>query len=504
MEKADIRRLLIANRGEIAVRIIRTCRELGIETVAVFSEADRTAPHVRLADQAHPIGAAPSEASYLNVEAILDAARKSGADAVHPGYGFLSENADFAEACIEAGLRFVGPSPEVIRLMGDKSEARKHVRAAGIPVVPGTEEPVTDDADATAQAAQIGFPVLIKAAAGGGGKGMRLVEEPKDLATALKAARSEAQTAFGDDRVFLEKYLRRPRHVEFQIMADTHGNVVHVFERECSIQRRHQKVIEEAPSTALSPDLRRKMGEAAVAVARSCGYTNTGTIEFLVDEDLNFYFIEVNARLQVEHPVTEWITGIDLVAEQIRIARGEPLSFTQTDLAINGHAIECRVFAEDPNNGFLPDPGTLIRHAAPSGFGVRVDAGIEEGGQVQLHYDPLVSKVIAWGRTRDEARRRMIRALDEYEIAGIHTTIPFCRFVLEHPAFRSGDLSTHFVEEHFSPGTVENTDPEEDKIAALAGALLQEHARAMKTPDWATQPARNVGTSRWVTNRRQW
>ncbi len=468
-----LQKVLIANRGEIALRVIRTCRERGLATVAVFSTPDRTAPHVRLADEAYEIGPAPSGQSYLVQEKILEVARRSGADAVHPGYGFLSENAAFAEACAAAGLVFIGPPPAAIRAMGDKTSARLLMEQAGVPMAPGTTDAVADVDEAARIAAGIGYPVLIKAAAGGGGKGMRIVTEPADFHRAMEAAQREAHAAFGDGRVFLEKYIVEPRHIEFQILADGHGHVVHLFERECSIQRRHQKVIEEAPSAVLTPAVRARMGEAAVQAARSCGYVGAGTVEFLVDADLNFYFMEMNTRLQVEHPVTEWITGLDLVAEQIRIAEGEPLGYTQADLSIHGHALECRVYAEDPAHGFLPDPGLLLRHAPPAGFGVRVDAGVEEGGEVFIHYDPMIAKLTTWGRTRDEAIRRMRRALDEYDIAGVRTTIPFCRFVMDHEAFCSGRFSTHFVPDHFDPAALTPDDPALDEAAALAAVLFR-------------------------------
>ena len=473
MPHTPIRRVLVANRGEIAVRVIRTCRERGIETVAVFSEADRTSVHVRLADRAYAIGPAPSAQSYLVGEKLIEVALASGCDAVHPGYGFLSENAPFAQACADAGLVFIGPPPSAIRTMGDKTAARALMEGAGVPMAPGTTDAVADVQEAAEVADVIGYPVLIKAAAGGGGKGMRVVEGAGELGRAFEMAGSEAQSAFGDGRVFIEKYIQEPRHVEFQILADQHGNAVHLFERECSVQRRHQKVIEEAPSAVLTPDVRRAMGEAAVEAARACGYVNAGTVEFLVDADLNFYFMEMNTRLQVEHPVTEAITGLDLVAEQLRVAEGEALGYGQDDLAINGHAIECRVYAEDPAAGFLPDPGPLLRHAPPSGFGVRVDAGVEEGGEVPVHYDPMISKLIAWGRTREEAIARTDRALAEYDVAGVQTTIPFCRFVMGHEAFRSGRFSTRFVERHFSPDVLAPDDPELDRAAALVAVLFE-------------------------------
>ena len=484
MTKTPIRRVLIANRGEIAVRVIRTCRERGIETVAVFSEADRTSVHVRLADEAYSVGPAPSSQSYLVIEKLIEVAQGSGCDAVHPGYGFLSENADFAQACADAGLIFIGPPPEAIRMMGDKTAARALMEKAGVPMAPGTTDAVADVQEATEVASEIGYPVLIKAAAGGGGKGMRVVEEASALERAFEMARGEAQSAFGDGRVFIEKYIQEPRHVEFQILADAHGNTVHLFERECSVQRRHQKVIEEAPSSVLTPDVRQAMGAAAIEAARACGYVNAGTVEFLVDKDLKFYFMEMNTRLQVEHPVTEAIAGLDLVAEQLRIAEGEALGYAQDDLTMHGHAIECRVYAEDPAAGFLPDPGPLLRHAPPSGFGVRVDAGVEEGGEVPVHYDPMISKLITWGRTRPEAIQRMDRALAEYDIAGVQTTIPFCRFVMQHEAFRTGRFSTRFVERYFSSDTLTPDNPKLERAAAVAAVLFE----ATKSPAAAPLP----------------
>ncbi len=496
-----ITKVLVANRGEIAIRVMRTCRELGIPTVAVYSTADRTAPHVQMADEAYEIGPPPSGQSYLVQENILAVARQTGANAVHPGYGFLSENATFAQACADAGIMFIGPPPDAIRSMGDKTEARAMMAAAGVPMAPGTEDAVANFDEAARIAEDIGYPVLIKAAAGGGGKGMRIVEHPSDFKRAMQTAQSEAQSAFGDGRVFVEKYIVEPRHIEFQILADQHGHIVHLFERECSIQRRHQKVIEEAPSSVLTPEVRDKMGQAAVEAARACGYVNAGTVEFLVDKDLNFYFMEMNTRLQVEHPVTEWITGLDLVAEQIRIAEGEELGYGQDALSIHGHAIECRVYAEDPVNNFLPDPGPLLRHAAPSGFGVRVDAGVAEGGEVSIHYDPMISKLTAWGRTRAEAIRRMDRALQEYTIAGMETTIPFCRFVMQHEAFCSGNFSTHFVSQYFSPEALTPDDPVGDEAAALAAVLYHaQHARAVSSPNHSPSPV--TATNAWQQRRR--
>ncbi len=484
MTNRKIKKVLVANRGEIAVRVIRTCKELGIPTVAVFSEPDRAALHVRMADEAYEIGPAASSASYLVVEKILDVAQRSGADAVHPGYGFLSENAAFAEACAAAGICFIGPPPSAIRAMGDKTSARLLMQEAGVPMAPGTPDAIEDAEEAARIADEIGYPVIVKAAAGGGGKGMRVVEEPAAFRRAMAMAKSEAASAFGDGRVFIEKYILQPRHIEFQVLADSHGNTVHLFERECSIQRRHQKVIEEAPSAILTPAVRAEMGEAAIRAAQSCGYVNAGTVEFLVDADLNYYFMEMNTRLQVEHPVTEWVTGFDLVAEQIRIAEGEVLGYTQDELTMQGHAIECRVYAEDPANNFLPDPGHLLRHAPPDGFGVRVDAGVEQQGEVLIHYDPMISKLTAWGRTRPEAIRRMARALEEYDVAGVETTIPFCQFVMQHEAFRSGNFSTHFVEQHYDPANLHKHHPDVEQAAALAAVLYQavQHPAPSATP----------------------
>ncbi len=511
MRRKPIRTILVANRGEIAVRVFRTCRELGIGAAAVFSEPDRHALHVRYADEAFPIGPAPAAQSYLNGSKIIEAARRCGADAIHPGYGFLSENAGFAEACAEAGIAFIGPPPEAIRAMGDKTMARATMQQAGVPVTPGSPAIAEDAAadEVAKRAAAIGFPVLVKAAAGGGGKGMRVARSGDDLLRSVAAAQSEARAAFGDGRIFLEKYIAAPRHVEFQVLADEAGRTVHLFERECSIQRRHQKVIEEAPSPALTPEARARMGEAAIEAARACGYANAGTIEFLVDADLNFYFMEMNTRLQVEHPVTEWIAGVDLVAEQIRIAEGEPLRLKQDDLRMRGHAIECRVYAEDPENDFLPDPGDLTRHVPPSGPGVRVDAGVESGDRVEMHYDPMISKLSTWAETRPEAIRRMARALDEYEVAGVRTTIPFCRYVMEHEAYRSGEFDTHFVARHFS-GKLPAPDRDDlIEAAALAAALHHiDGPLASRTGGAAgpADPARGKGRggeagSRWIGRR---
>ena len=474
--------LLVANRGEIAVRIMRTCRDKGIRTVAVYSEADRDALHVRMADTAIAIGPSPSSESYLRADRILAAARKAGAQAIHPGYGFLSESASFAQSCADAGIVFIGPPPRAIALMGDKTEARQLMHEADVPMAPGTPNAIANAREAERIASSIGYPVLVKAAAGGGGKGMRVVVNSESFASSFEMAQSEARNAFGDDRVYIEKYLSNPRHVEIQILADSFGNIVHLFERECSIQRRHQKVVEEAPSSVLTQALRHEMGEAAIAAARACGYVGAGTVEFLLNEDRQYFFLEMNTRLQVEHPVTEMITGLDLVAEQLRIAKGEPLGFTQGDLTIHGHAVECRLYAEDVPRGFLPDPGPLYRHRPPAGPGIRVDSGVAEGDRVPIYYDPMVSKLIAWGPTREAAISRMDRALGEYEIAGFNTTLPFCRYVMQHPAFQSGEFSTSFVAEHYSPEALA-ADQSQMHMAALATLLGNEPSpQAIEAP----------------------
>lgn len=472
MAKKKIKKLLVANRGEIALRIMRSAREMGIHTVAVYSDADRNAPFVRFADEAVHIGPAASKESYLVIEKLVKVCKDLKVDAVHPGYGFLSENGDFARALETAGVLFVGPSPHAMKVMGDKLAAKEAVKAHGVPLVPGTEGAVRGLEEAMKVARTIKFPILIKAAAGGGGKGMRIVEKEEELKEGLERAISEAQNAFGDGSVFIEKYVAGPRHIEVQIMADAHGNTCYLFERECSVQRRHQKVVEEAPSAVLSPELRRRMGEAAVAVAKSVDYTGAGTVEFLLDEQGDFYFMEMNTRLQVEHPVTEMITGLDLVKLQIRVAEGEKLPFKQEDLRINGHAIEIRVYAEDPANNFLPDIGRLVTYRPPQGPGVRVDDGFEEGMDIPIHYDPMIAKLITHGATREEAIERMERAIDDYAISGIETTLSFCRFTMGHPAFRSGHYDTHFVRDHFKPEVLDGRDPEEMAAAALVAAVL--------------------------------
>ena len=473
------KKILIANRGEIAIRVMRACREMGVANVGVYSDADRPAPHVRYADEVYNIGPPPASESYLNIDKIIDVARRSGAEAIHPGYGFLAENADFAEACREAGFPFVGPSPETLRAAGDKQGARATMAAAGIPVIPGSDPSLHGDEDIAHAAAEIGWPVMIKAAAGGGGKGMRICARAEDFGELLRQARGEARSAFGDDTVYVEKCIVKPRHVEFQILADARGNVVHLFERECSIQRRHQKLIEESPSPALDDELRARMAEAAVTAARAANYTNAGTIEFLLDADRNFYFLEVNARLQVEHPVTELVTGVDLVKEQLRIAAGEPLRFAQEDVERRGAAIECRISAEDPANNFYPATGTISRLRLPSGPGVRFDGGIAQGYEVPIYYDPLIAKLVTWAESRALAIERMHRALNEFVLDGVATTIPFHRWVMASDAFREGDFDTSFVAEYFRP---EAARVEELEKAAAVLCTLLTHFREGAAP----------------------
>ena len=467
-------KILIANRGEIALRVMRTARDMGIRTVAVYSDADRHAPHVYYADEAVHIGPSPSSQSYLVVEKIIDAARKTGAQAVHPGYGFLSENADAAQAMIDAGLVFIGPSPHAMRMMGSKLGAKEAAKKFNVPMVPGTDYAIKDIDKARKIAVETGFPVLIKASAGGGGKGMRIVENEQSFDEAVKTAMNEALSAFGDGSVFIEKYVASPRHIEIQIMGDNHGNIVYLFERECSVQRRHQKVIEEAPSGILNEKIRKQMGECAVMVAKSCNYTGAGTVEFLMDDKMNFYFLEMNTRLQVEHPVTEMITGLDLVREQILVAAGEKLSFRQEDLKIQGHAMEVRVYAEDSANNFLPNVGTLSVYQPPRGVGVRVDDGYEQGMEIPIYYDSMIAKLITYGRNREEAIQRMIRAIDEYKITGCETTLPFCRFVMKHPAFAEAQFDTNFVKNYFKPEYLQVKNEREEEVAALAAELFFE------------------------------
>lgn len=470
-----IRSLLIANRGEIAVRIGRAARELGIRTVAVYSEPDRLAPHVLEADEAHLLGPAPSSESYLRVDRLLEVAERSGAEAVHPGYGFLSERAHFAQAVAAAGLIFVGPSAGTIQAMGDKTEARRRMQAAGVPIVPGLVEPVADSFAALDAALEVGYPVLLKAAAGGGGKGMRVVASPSELPRAFEAARREAAAAFGDGSVYLERYLERPRHVEIQVLGDAFGHIVHLGERECSIQRRHQKLVEEAPSPVLTPAERDAMGTAAVRAAQAVGYVGAGTVEFLY-QDGAFFFLEMNTRVQVEHPVTELVTGVDVVQWQLRIASGEALPLRQEDVRLQGHAIECRITSEDPYRGFLPSTGRVAHLRLPTGPGVRWDAGIEEGFEVSLHYDPLLAKLIVHAPTRKDAIDRMARALDELLVAGVETSAPFHRRVMDEPDFRAGRLSIRYLDEH--PGLLDGEPAEDElRIVALAAALLEEDRR---------------------------
>jgi acetyl-CoA carboxylase, biotin carboxylase subunit len=473
-----MKKILVANRGEIAVRVIRACREMGIATVAIYSECDRAALHVRMADEAWPVGPSAPRESYLRIDRIIDVARQSGADAVHPGYGFLAENEDFAAACREAGVTFIGPTPEAITLMGSKTAARQAAIAAGVPVVPGTEQPLADDtpdADVLAVAERIGYPLMLKAVAGGGGKGMRMVASAADLPGALRAARSEALSAFGDGAVYLERRILSPRHIEVQLLGDHHGTVLPFVERECSIQRRHQKVVEESPSLAVGPDLRRRITSAAAAVARAVGYTNAGTIEFLLDTDGAFYFLEMNTRLQVEHPITEMVTGVDLVQWQIRIARGERLDLdAEALLAPRAHAIECRIYAEDPENGFLPSPGRIQGLRVPQGPGVRDDSGAYDGGEVPIFYDPLISKLITWGSNRGHALQRMARALAEYEVRGIRTTIPFFRWLLADADFQAARFDTSFIDRKLgAPGSgpLQAVAPSHEDLAAIAAAV---------------------------------
>ena len=477
--QTPISKLLIANRGEIALRIMRSAKEMGIKTVAVFSEADRNALHVRYADEAVCIGPAPSSQSYLVGEKIIDACKLTGAEAIHPGYGFLSENANFAQMVADAGLILVGPSSQAMETMGNKLSAKAAALKYNIPMVPGTEEAIQDVNEAKQRAIEVGFPILIKAAAGGGGKGMRIVERAEDFEEQMQLAVSEATSAFGDGAVFIERYVTSPRHIEIQVLGDTHGNIVHLFERECSVQRRHQKVVEEAPSAVLTEEIRQQMGKCAVDVARSVNYTGAGTVEFILDEHLDFFFLEMNTRLQVEHPVTELITGIDLVKEQLKIASGEKLSFSQEDLKISGHAIELRVYAEDPANNFLPDIGILQTYSTPKGNGVRVDDGFEKGMEIPIYYDPMIAKLITYGKDREEAIERMVRAIEEYDITGIETTLGFGKFVMQHEAFKTGNFDTHFVGKYFKPESLKVQDETEALIAAVIAAKLFEKKEGM-------------------------
>lgn len=467
-----MKKILVANRGEIALRVMKTAKKMGIKTVAVFSVADRNAPHVKFADEAVCIGEAPSNQSYLRGDKIIEVCKELGVDGIHPGYGFLSENADFAELAEKNNITFIGPKSKAIHVMGSKLAAKDAVKAYNIPMVPGLDEAITDVAKAKEVAKEIGFPILIKASAGGGGKGMRVVENEGEFESQMNRAISEATSAFGDGSVFIEKYVGSPRHIEIQVMADAHGNILYLFERECSIQRRHQKVVEEAPSSVLTPEIRKAMGEAAVKVAQSCDYLGAGTVEFLLDENKNFYFLEMNTRLQVEHPVTEMITGIDLVEMQIRVARGEALQIKQEDLQIKGHAMELRVYAEDPLNDFLPSVGNLEVYQLPEGDGIRVDNGFEQGMDVPIYYDPMLSKLITYGKTREESIQKMIEAIADYQVEGVSTTLPFGTFVMQHEAFRSGNFDTNFVKKYYDSEILKEAQTKEAEIAALV-ALKQ-------------------------------
>jgi acetyl-CoA carboxylase biotin carboxylase subunit len=462
-----ITKILVANRGEIAIRVMKTAQKMGIKTVAVYSTIDRNAPHVKFADEAVCIGEAPSNQSYLLGSKIIEVAKSLGVDAIHPGYGFLSENAAFAEEAEQNNIIFIGPKSKAIHIMGSKLAAKEAVKAYNIPMVPGYDQAITDVSVAKKVATEIGFPILIKASAGGGGKGMRVVEHESEFESQMHRAISEATSAFGDGSVFIEKYVASPRHIEIQIMADKYGNILYLFERECSIQRRHQKVVEEAPSAVLTPELRKSMGEAAVKVAQSCNYLGAGTVEFLLDENMNFYFLEMNTRLQVEHPVTEIITGLDLVEMQIRVARGEALSIKQDDLKIQGHAVELRVYAEDPLNDFLPSVGNLEIYQIPTGEGIRVDNGFEQGMDVPIYYDPMLAKLITFGATRQEAIQKMIEAIDKYHVKGVATTLPFGKFVMLHDAFRAGNFDTHFVKKYYEAQSLLENQNIEAEIAAL-------------------------------------
>jgi acetyl-CoA carboxylase, biotin carboxylase subunit len=499
------KRILIANRGEIAVRIIRACRELGIESVAVYSDADRAALHVREADHAYLVGPAPASESYLNTAKILEAAKHTGADAVHPGYGFFSERAAFARAVQDAGLTWIGPPPEAIERMGDKVEARKIMSAAGVPVVPGSPGTLETEAEVRAIAEKIGFPIMVKAAAGGGGKGLRFVENDKDLASVVRTVAGEAKSSFGDGRFYVEKFLKQPRHVEVQVLADSNGNTVHLFERECSIQRRHQKVVEESPSPFITAKMRAEMGEVAVRAAKAVNYVSAGTIEFLVDADRNFYFLEMNTRIQVEHPVTEMVTGIDLVRTQIEIAAGAKLSFKQKDLAQRGWAIECRIYAEDPAAGFVPAPGKIETLRFPSGPGVRNDAGVYPGAEVPVFYDPMISKLAVWGADREQAIDRMRRALGEFVISGeLRTNLDFHRWIITHPKFLKGDFDTHFIDHEYHPGvsaggsaSANGAGPHGAELAAIFLAAIAAQKNTNHTSAATTQQSASPQTSPW-------
>jgi len=495
-----IKKILVANRAEIAVRIISTCKSLGITSVSVYSNSDVRSPHVLMADEAVYIGASKSSESYLNISKIIDAALNTGCDAIHPGYGFLSENPEFAKRCEQEGLIFIGPGVEAIRLMGDKTEARKLVEKAGIPLPPGTTTAVSDISEAVMAASEIGFPVLIKAAAGGGGKGMRIVHSIDEFENAVRTAQSEALNAFGDNRVFIEKYLEEPRHIEVQILGDRHGNIVHFFDRECSIQRRHQKVVEEAPSPFLDDELRKRITDTAVQVAQACGYSNAGTVEFLADKHRNFYFLEMNTRLQVEHPVTEFITGYDLVALQILVAQGEALPFTQQNIQIRGHSIECRICAEDPFENFLPSTGTIKRYDIPFGPGIRTDSGVSKESEVTIDYDPLMAKLTVFAPTRSEAIKKMNLALSQFRISGLETTIPFCRFVMNHEAFIRGNYDTHFIKDYFSGHIYDITvQQNRDWMAGVSAVLFSNLISSTTQRDAISD--NSLSSTNWWINR---
>ena len=490
-----MKKILVANRGEIALRVMRTCKQMGISTVAIYSEADRNSPHVRYADEAVCVGPAASKESYLKIDTIINVCKQLHVDGVHPGYGFLSENAQFAKACQENGIIFIGPSVEAIETMGSKLAAKQAVSKFNVPLVPGTDQPITDVQEAKRLAAEIGFPILIKASAGGGGKGMRIVNNEAEFEEQMQLAVSEATSAFGDGSVFIEKFVTSPRHIEIQVLGDTHGNIVYLFERDCSVQRRHQKVVEEAPSAVLTPLLRKQMGEAAVQVAKSVNYLGAGTVEFIVNAHLDFYFLEMNTRLQVEHPVTEMITGIDLVKEQINIARGEKLSIKQDDLKINGHAMELRVYAEDPENNFLPDIGKLEIYKTPQGEGIRVDDGFDEGMEIPIYYDPMIAKLIVHGKNRQDAIDKLKRAISEYKIEGVKTTLPFGTFVLNHTAFTTGNFDTKFVENYFHPNELNDI---ELQLATILTAKLFNENNA--TAEWEEKGNLNQASNWTIRN----
>ncbi|MBM3916485.1 MAG: acetyl-CoA carboxylase biotin carboxylase subunit [Sphingomonadales bacterium] len=489
-----MKKVLVANRGEIARRVLRTLKKMDIRSVAIYSDADANAPHVLEADEAVYVGQSPSSESYLQQEKIIQICKDLGVDGVHPGYGFLSENAGFARKLKAEGIKLIGPSPESMEVMGDKLSAKQAVKSYNVPLVPGVDEAISDVSAAKKIAVEVGYPILIKASAGGGGKGMRLVQNEAEFEEQMTLAQNEARSSFGDDAVFIEKFVDQPRHIEIQVFADQHGNVVYLFERECSVQRRHQKVVEEAPSAVLTPAIRQQMGEAAVAVCKACNYEGAGTVEFLIDAGLNFYFLEMNTRLQVEHPVTEEITGLDLVEWQIRVARGERLPKLQDELQINGHAIEVRVYAEDTLSGFTPDIGTLDRYRIPSGRYIRVDDAFEEGMEIPIYYDPMIAKLVVWGKTRQEAIERCITAIDSYQISGVKTTLDFGKFVLKHPAFQSGKFDTNFVKTHFAdPNLLKEAMQEEERALVFALDTIWQDVQAMKKKAFASRDI----TSSW-------